>query len=63
MIAYEQHLETVARKNSLLTGRDRDWLGVGVKEKRAEGKKIGSRSGPRNQTAGAVCTSELAACS
>lgn len=39
MIAYEQHLETVARKNSLLTGRDRDWLGVGVKEKRAEGKK------------------------
>lgn len=38
MIAYEQHLETVARKNSLLTGRDRDWLGVGVKEKRAEGK-------------------------
>lgn len=39
MIAYEQHLETVAKKNSLLTGRDRDWLGVGVKEKRAEGKK------------------------
>lgn len=39
MIAYEQHLETVARKNSLLTVRDRDWLGVGVKEKRAKGEK------------------------